>query len=138
GGDVSPGRGWVMVWSTSLEADHLVETMQKGEFHASTGVVLKTINYDRGSRTHVVEITELEGVSYETKFIGTRRTTPEITGEVFATVSGNRAEYELTGDELYIRAVVTSSRSHANPSYEGQREQAWTQPVGWRHFLETK
>ena len=138
GGKVSPGRGWVMVWSDSLEADHLVEAMQKGEFYSSSGVVLKRSNYELGARKHVVEITEVEGVSFETKFIGTRRTTPEITGEVFATVSGNRAEYELTGNELYIRAVVTSSRPHENPSYKGQREQAWTQPVGWQRNLESK
>jgi hypothetical protein len=127
-----------MVWSDSLEADHLVEAMQKGEFYSSSGVVLKRSNYELGARKHVVEITEVEGVSFETKFIGTRRTTPEITGEVFATVSGNRAEYELTGNELYIRAVVTSSRPHENPSYKGQREQAWTQPVGWQRNLESK
>ena len=79
---------------------------------------------------------KIDSVSYETKFIGTRRSTPEITGEVFATVGGDRAEYELTGDELYVRAVVTSSRPHANPSYKGQQEQAWIQPVGWRTALE--
>jgi hypothetical protein len=98
--------------------------------------VLEKITFDQGSRKHVVEIAEAEGVDFETRFVGTRRSTPENTGEVFATVSGNRAEYELTGDELYVRAVVTSSRPHPNPSYEGQLEQAWTQPVGWRRDLE--
>ena len=138
GGDVSPGRGWVMVWSESLEADNLVEAMQKGEFYASSGAVLKSIDYDQGTRKHVVRMAEVEGVSYETKFIGTRRSTPEITGEVFATVTGNPAEYALTGDELYVRAVVTSSRPHPNPSYKDQREQAWTQPIGWRRNLQSK
>lgn len=138
GGDVSPGRGWVVVWAESLNADQLIEAMQRGEFYASSGVVMKSIDYDGGSRKHVLEMAEVEGVSYETRFIGTRQATSEITGEVFATVLGNRAEYELTGDELYVRAVVTSSRSHPNPSYKGQREQAWTQPVGWRRVLEKK
>jgi len=138
GGDVSPGRGWVMVWSATLEADRLVEAMQKGEFYSSSGVVLKTIDYDGGTRKHLVEIAEVEGVTYTTKFVGTRRTTPDTTGEVLATVTGNRAEYQLTGDELYVRSVVTSSRSHANPSYKNQKEQAWTQPVGWRQSLKSK
>ena len=136
GGDVSPGRGWVMVWSESLEAGQLVEAMQRGEFYASSGVEMETIDYDQSSRKQVVEMKKIDGVSYETKFIGTRRSTPEITGEVFATVGGDRAEYELTGDELYVRAVVTSSRAHVNPSYKDQREQAWIQPVGWRTDLE--
>jgi len=121
-----------------LEADRLVEAMQKGEFYSSSGVVLKTIDYDGGTRKHLVEIAEVEGVTYTTKFVGTRRTTPDTTGEVLATVTGNRAEYQLTGDELYVRSVVTSSRSHANPSYKNQKEQAWTQPVGWRQSLKSK
>ena len=136
GGNVSPGRGWVMVWSEKLEADQLVEAMERVEFYASSGVVLDAVEFDQGSQKQVLEMEEVDGVSYETRFIGTRRSTPEATGEVFARVSGDRAEYELTGDELYVRAVVTSTRPHPNPSYKGQFEQAWTQPVGWRRELE--
>jgi len=136
GGDVSPGRGWVMVWSEALEADQLVEAMQRGEFYASSGVEMESIEFDRSSRMQILKMKRIDGVSYETKFVGTRRSTPEATGEIFATVNGDLAEYELTGDELYVRAVVTSSRPHANPSYQDQREQAWIQPVGWRRELE--
>ena len=121
-----------MVWAAALEADQLVEAMQKGEFYSSSGVVLEKVEYDRGTRKHRVKITAEEDVTYETKFIGTRRSTPEVTGEVFETITGKEAEYHLTGDELYVRAVVTSSRPHENPSYPHQREQAWTQPIGWR------
>jgi hypothetical protein len=35
-------------------------------------------------------------------------------------------------DALYLRATVTSSRKHPNPSFGGQTEQAWIQPVGWK------
>jgi len=106
--------------------------MKRGEFYASSGVELETIGYDSSSRNYRIEIKEAEGVEFETRFIGTRRSTPNLTGEVFKTVSGSLAEYQLTGDELYVRAVVTSSRAHPNPSFKGQREQAWGQPVGWR------
>lgn len=132
GGDVSPGRGWVMVWATELKAEPLIASMEKGEFYASSGVVLKEVNYDRASRKHRIEITPVDGVSFETKFIGTRHSSPEVTGEVFASLPGTTAEYQLTGDELYVRAVVNSTREHPNPSYAGQKEQAWTQPIGWR------
>jgi hypothetical protein len=132
GGNVSPGRGWVMVWAEELDADQLVESMERGEFYASTGVELKEVTYDRGSRKHVIDITPVEGAEFETKFIGTRRSNPDETGAVFATISGTTAEYQLSGDELYVRAVVTSTHEHSNPSYSGQKEQAWTQPVGWR------
>jgi len=106
--------------------------MERGEFYASTGVVLDEVRYDQGSRKHLIEITPMEGVDFETQFIGTRRSTPDTTGEVFATVSGPTAEYQLSGDELYVRAVITSTREHPNPSYSDQKEQAWTQPIGWR------
>jgi hypothetical protein len=39
--------------------------------------------------------------------------------------------YQLTGDELFVRAVVTSSQDHPDPSFKDQKEQAWTQPIGW-------
>ena len=132
GGNVSPGRGWVMVWAKELDANQLVKSMERGEFYASTGVVLDEVRYDQGSRKHLIEITPMEGVDFETQFIGTRRSTPDTTGEVFTTVSGPTAEYQLSGDELYVRAVITSTREHPNPSYSDQKEQAWTQPIGWR------
>ena len=94
------------------------------------------MNFSEKSGKLVLEMAAISGVTYETKFIGTKRSTPEVTGEVFATVKGNSAEYEMTGEEVYLRAVVNSSRPHPNPSYDGQLEQAWTQPVGWRKALE--
>jgi hypothetical protein len=52
-------------------------------------------------------------------------------GRVLATVEGLHPRYELTGKELYVRAVVVSSQPPADPSFEGQKAQAWSQPVGW-------
>lgn len=121
-----------MVWAEELDANQLVESMERGEFYASTGVVLEKISYDQGDRKHSIKIAPLDGVDFETKFIGTHRSTPDTTGEVFATISGTSVDYQLTGDELYVRAVITSTREHSNPSYSNQKEQAWTQPVGWR------
>ena len=37
--------------------------------------------------------------------------------------------YRLTGEELYVRAVVTSDQPPENPSFPNQKAQAWTQPV---------
>lgn len=132
GGNVSPGRGWVMVRSEKLEAGALIEAMERGDFYASSGVTLEDVGYDSGTQTHRLQIEGVEGLTYETRFVGTRKSSPENAGEIFATVSGVDASYQIKGDELYVRAVVTSSRAHPNPSYKEQREQAWTQPVGWR------
>ncbi len=40
--------------------------------------------------------------------------------------------YQFKGDELYVRAVVTSSQAAKDPSFENQKKQAWAQPVGWK------
>jgi hypothetical protein len=50
-------------------------------------------------------------------------------GEVFKTVEGSTGDYEFTGDELYVRALVTSSKKHPNPSEVGEMERAWVQPT---------
>jgi hypothetical protein len=130
GGDVSPGRGWVMVRAASLKADDLVAAMRAGDFYASSGVTLKEVRFDEGEL--VIEIEPDGDATYETRFIGTLASEPENFGKVLAAQSGLTATYAMTGDELYVRATITSSLAHANPSFEGQKRQAWTQPVGWK------
>ncbi len=147
-----PGRGWVMVRSAELSADALLNAMQRGEFYASSGVVLSNVAFDPVARELRLRIDGAEGVRYCTEFIGTRRGynqqaepregtsgdparitrkySAEI-GEVLATDHSLNPACKLTGDELYVRAVVTSDRAHPDPSFAGQTEQAWTQPVGW-------
>ena len=131
GGEVSPGRGWVMVRAGQLETGALLAAMKAGDFYASSGVVLDQVGFDPASRTLRLKIHAVEGLTFETRFIGTRKGTPETPGEVLATTSGMEPSYQFQGGELYVRAVVTSSRAHPNPSFKDQREQAWTQPVGW-------
>ncbi|MCB1230373.1 MAG: hypothetical protein KDN19_08915 [Verrucomicrobiae bacterium] len=139
GGDVSPGRGWVMVHAPALEPNALVEAMQVGDFYASSGVALKSIAWDPKSRTLSLKIDPGEGATYSTAFIGTRSsydatkpTGENGIGEVFAELTGNEVSFTLPEDALYLRATVTSSEKHDNPSFPEQRKQAWTQPVGWR------
>ncbi|MCP4794944.1 MAG: hypothetical protein GY885_02150, partial [Phycisphaeraceae bacterium] len=64
-------------------------------------------------------------------FIGATREDDETapTARVLATVDGDSAIYEFNGDELYVRARVTSSRLHPRPYRKGDFEMAWTQPV---------
>ena len=52
-------------------------------------------------------------------------------GAVLATSDSLNPSYTLTGDELYVRAVITSSKTPKNPIEPGQKSKAWTQPVGW-------
>ena len=53
-------------------------------------------------------------------------------GEGLSVATGNVARFEIPEDALYARVTITSSKGHGNPSFPGQKKQAWTQPVGWR------
>lgn len=136
GEDVSPGRGWIMVGADALTGDSLVKAIKAGRFYASSGVSLESIHYDKQTRTLAIQIAPVEGVTFATRFIGTRATydaTGEVTGigEVFATMEGVAVEYTMPEDAYYLRATIISNRDHPNPSFPGQKEQAWVQPVGW-------
>jgi hypothetical protein len=141
-----PGRGWVMVRARYLTPEHLIKAMKAGDFYASSGVSLREIQFDSDQKILSIAIEPTEGVEYETQFIAVPKPvgqpaaaieSQDLTdadlpaARVVSTVPGLSASYQLTGNELYVRAVVVSNRPPADPVYEGQREQAWTQPVGW-------
>lgn len=125
-----PGRGWVMVRSRFLTPEHLVKAMKRGDFYASSGVTLSDIRFDTSDQTLTVAIEADPNATYRTDFIGVRE--GDRTGHVLASIEGKAASYTLTDDDLYVRAVITSSLPAVDPSFEGQQQQAWTQPVGWK------
>lgn len=152
GGSSISGRGWVMVRAEKLDADVLVQALQRGDFYASTGVLLDEVSYDKTTRRLSLKIQERPGVSYVTEFRGTRKgydravkevPTPEgdnhpvrlqhseEVGQVLATSTSLEPSYQLTGDELYVRAHIRSSEEMLRPITPGEKQQAWTQPVGW-------
>jgi len=144
----NPGRGWVMVRARKLTGNSMVEAMEAGDFYSSSGVVLTDVK-QRGKRLSV-RIEGEPGVTYTTTFIGTKkgfdpgskpvmdksgkevratRIYSDDIGAVLKVVKGLSAEYTMTGEELYVRAVVVSSKKKENPYREGEVEMAWTQPV---------
>jgi len=151
-GHSNVGRGWVMVRSGRLTPESIVHALEAGDFYASTGVTLKENRRD--SRGLHIEIAAEPGVTYRTQFIGTRRQFDranepvrtasgealrvthrysEEIGTVLSEVVGNIAAYGFKGDELYVRAKVTSSKLKSNPYRAGETEAAWTQPTGPMH-----
>jgi hypothetical protein len=148
-----PGRGWIMVRARHLTPESLIRAIKSADFYASSGVTLGDVRYDAASKKVAIDIQPEEGVTYKTAFVGTPikhdlSSTPvtdkngkpvhatgrykDEIGKTFATVDGTKPTYTLTGEELYVRAVVTSTKPHPRPVINGQTEQAWTQPVGWR------
>jgi len=142
------GRGWVMVKAKELSADALVAAMEQGDFYSSSGVTFKALQV--GAGRIALEIKAEPGVEYVIDFIGTRKgydrktvavkaadgSEPRVTrrysaevGVVLASAKGTKAEYILKGDELYVRARVTSSKPMQSSPVGGEVEKAWTQPV---------
>lgn len=141
------GRGWVMVRSKYLTPEHLIRAMKTGDFYASSGVVLKDVQFRDGELA--IDIDGAVGEAFTTVFIGTRRnydrhSTPRVSdnaadrisriyssdvGAELARSTGLNPRYRLRGDELYVRAVVNSTAAHTDPSFSDQKQQAWTQPV---------
>ncbi len=123
------GRGWIMVRAQHLGSDALVEAMKRGDFYASSGVTLSHVV--RGEKEYRIDIETQPGVTYTTQFIGTRKQGDQAgeVGEVLQKTTANPATYQYQGDELYVRAVVTSTVDHPTPYAEGDKESAWTQPV---------
>jgi hypothetical protein len=139
----------VMVRAARLTPDSLVSAMKRGDFYGSTGVTLKTL--ESGDNTLALSVEAEEDVEYTIEFIGTRRGadlrgrpvsnlpadlqgraslrySDEI-GVVLQTVKGTEARYVAKGNELYVRARVTSTKPHPNPFRDGDTTMAWTQPL---------
>ena len=142
----APGKAWIMVRSPQLTSNGITKAMLDGDFYASTGVLLRDVNFDKQAGKLTVEVQPQQGVEYTIEFIGTMAgvfdasapveellKSDEI-GTVLLTVNGEKASYELTGKELYVRAVVTCSKKLPYPTFAGKdsHPQAWTQPVGWK------
>ncbi|MCX5691740.1 MAG: hypothetical protein NTV94_18435 [Planctomycetota bacterium] len=151
-----PGRGWVMVRASHLTPESLIRAMRRGDFYASSGVELESVTFDAQTRQLSLKIKPCKDEKFVTRFVGTRKganmvgtprrasdgsiveTTLDYTvpgkpviGETLATVDGQAPSYTLKGDELYVRAIVTSSGIPDFPTKESQLKKAWTQPVGW-------
>jgi hypothetical protein len=154
-GNVNPGRGWMMVRSQWLTPNKITEAVKRGDFYNSTGVTLESLTVTDDAIE--IEIDPIRGVDYRIEFIGTLqdadlegrafadeahehegntdhlhqtiyRYSDDI-GKVLKTVDGISARYEVQGNEIYVRARITSSRPHPNPYAEGDTEMAWTQPL---------
>jgi hypothetical protein len=105
-----PGRGWVMVRAARLEARALLEAMERGDFYASTGVVLDEVTVSGKEMT--IKVKPEPSSKYRIQFIGQG-------GKLLREVAEGSATYAFTGEEGYVRAKVVESNGRV----------AWCQPV---------
>ena len=118
------GRGWVMVYANMLEPASLISALENGDFYSSSGVSLRRIKFKKG--VYSIRIKGERGVKYTISFIGS---TANDTGKILSTIRGTKGNYKVRGDELFIRAKITSNKLKENPYKTGEVETAWTQPV---------
>lgn len=119
------GRGWVMVLASSLDAQALINALEKGDFYASTGVTLNQAKASKNEMT--VEVKPEVGVSYTIEFIGVAKGIER--SAVLKRVSSTSGKFQLTAQHYFVRARVISDKVKSNPYKEGEFEMAWTQPV---------
>ena len=131
-----------MVKAKSLSPANIISSMEKGDFYSSSGITISEIKSN--GRVFSFKIKPEDGVSYTTRFIGTRKnfksspdkakrnsTKPSDAGigVTLGQAQSLEPSYTFKGDELYVRAEVTSSKKKANPYVAGEFERAWLQPV---------
>lgn len=117
GKEVYPGDlGFVMVRSTK-DAGAIRAALERGDFYASTGVLLSELEVEGGVLSLAVA-PEVKG-PFQVAFVGER-------GEMLARTTERAARFELkTSPTAYVRAVVTDARGR----------KAWTQPLRRIHPL---
>ena len=103
-------RGFVMVRARKDPAA-IREALARGDFYASTGVLLARVEHD--ARALTIEVDARSPGSHRFAFIGTG-------GRIVATSEGRAASFPLARlRDGYLRAVVTDGAGH----------KAWTQPI---------
>jgi hypothetical protein len=151
------GDAWVMVHAESLTPEHLLAAMQRGDFYASSGVLLNDVAFHPANKTLRVKVQTEPGVKYRIHFITTKRgfdrkvakiDSPagkdtagkdkpgrviplysEDIGRAVKTVEGDEAEYCMEGDDLYVRASIESDApAKTTPYFHSKVKMAWTQP----------
>ena len=107
----NPGRGWVVVRSSELSSQSIIQSLSTGDFYSSTGITLTDLSISKERIYLKIEQHDSKPI-YTTTFTGSN-------GSKLAVETGLEASYLIRGDEGYIRAVVDCSSG----------AKAWIQPL---------
>lgn len=107
-----PGKSWVMVRAAELTEKDVLDSLEKGRFYVSTGVILE--NYSLSGKEISIKIKKDGANKFTTWFIGR-------SGKILKTDYSLEPSYSLSGseDEAYIRIKILNSNGKT----------ALTQPV---------
>ncbi len=107
-----PGKSWIMVKAEALTEAAILQSLEKGDFYVSTGVVL-----DRNSVTDAsvkLKILAQESVRYSTMFLGEQ-------GKILKQSHALNPAFKRRGSSSYVRVKIVDSNGKI----------ALTQPVFW-------
>jgi len=131
----NPGRGWVMVKSERLTPDAITAAMVKGDFYASSGVMLSRVDVDNNLYTVDIDTTATFHAAQSPYIVGYKSNELKEGfwidfisdgGEVLEHFDGISASMAVPENAIYLRAKLTYSRTRGNGS---EQFFAWTQPV---------
>ncbi len=94
-----PGLGWIMVDAPELNEQAIIQAIREGRFYGSTGPVVSQYKVTR----EAIQIWIETGEPCRIDFIGAF-------GKVLHSATGDYAAYTPTGDELYVRVLVSDSQ----------------------------
>jgi len=132
----NPGRGWVMVRAEKLTSAAIAAAMERGDFYATNGVILRDVSM--GEEVYAVSVDEeATAAELRSKFVtgrideggGELGILIEFIGPGGKVLQSERAaesRYAVTDRHAYVRCRVTWTRSHENGV---EHFHAWTQPV---------
>jgi hypothetical protein len=132
----NPGRGWVMVRESKLTPGAITEAMNKGDFYASNGVMLRQCSVSNG--TYHIEVDQEETLEElaSPELHGRRVSgneegfTIEVigpNGKVLSIIRSTKAIFDVDDAYAYVRPKVTFRRIHKDRGLE--EFYAWGQPV---------
>jgi len=105
-----PFTGWICVRAEHLTRRAIMDSLFRGDFYASNHPLITSLSSSRAGIE--IQIQAIGRIRYTTTFIGKH-------GKILHRVGGERALYVPSGNEGYVRAVVSDTDGH----------KAWTQPV---------
>ena len=131
----NPGRGWLMVDADTLTPDAVTDAIRRGDFYATSGVILKRVT--RGQDFYEVRVNRwatwrarrsdlLVGRSVIGKNRGFLIEWIGPGGEVLSSHRATRSRYRITDEHAYVRARISFTRR--TPTGD-EAFYAWTQPV---------
>lgn len=104
------GKGWIVVQSSELHKDSIINAIRNGRFYSSTGIEIEIIRTNRDS----IYIKTKNAT--EIKFIGKN-------GQLLKQENSKIANFKIIGMEPYIRVEASNNFG----------EKAWTQPLVWNY-----